>query len=37
MLIKQVLLDNGSYLECKNEEEQTPLHLAAKFGRTKYD
>ncbi|XP_046578884.1 transient receptor potential cation channel subfamily A member 1 homolog isoform X2 [Haliotis rubra] len=28
------LLENGADLDSKNEEEQTPLHLAGKFGRT---
>lgn len=31
----QCLIENGADLDCKNEEEQTPLHLAAKNGRTK--
>jgi len=32
----QCLLKNGADLDSKNEEEQTPIHLAAKYGRTKY-
>ncbi|XP_035826279.1 transient receptor potential cation channel subfamily A member 1 homolog [Aplysia californica] len=32
--ITQCLLDSGADLDDKNEEEQTPLHLAAKYGRT---
>lgn len=32
--ICRCLLKNGADLDSKNEEEQTPLHLAAKFGRT---
>jgi hypothetical protein len=31
----QCLLKHGADLDLKNEEEQTPVHLAAKFGRTK--
>ena len=31
----QCLLRNGADLDNKNEEEETPLHLAAKHGRTK--
>ena len=35
MVYLQVLLSNGADLDFKNEEEQGPVHLAAKFGRTK--
>jgi len=31
----QILLDNGAIIDQKNEEEQTPLHLAAENGRLK--
>jgi ankyrin repeat protein len=30
----QLLLEAGSDMDAKNEEEQTPLHLAAMKGRT---
>ncbi|KAL8599950.1 hypothetical protein ACOMHN_050252 [Nucella lapillus] len=32
--IVKSLLKHGADIDCKNEEEQTPVHLAAKFGRT---
>ncbi|KAH9498505.1 Transient receptor putative cation channel sub A member 1 [Bulinus truncatus] len=32
--VVQLLLKNGAYLDTKNEEELTPLHCAAKYGRT---
>ena len=31
----QALLQAGADMDAKNEEEQTPLHLAAKAGKTK--
>ncbi len=31
------LLDSGADVDNKNEDEQTPLHFAAKHGRVKYD
>ncbi len=31
----QALLNAGADMDAKNEEEQTPLHLAAKAGKTK--
>ncbi len=31
----QSLLDAGADMDAKNEEEQTPLHLAARNGKTK--
>ena len=30
------LIDAGAQIDNKNEDEQTPLHLAAKFGRIRY-
>ena len=35
LVIFQSLLSSGSDMDAKNEEEQTPLHLAAKSGKTK--
>ena len=35
VIFLQALLSHGADLDSKNEEEQTPVHLAAKFGRTK--
>ena len=35
LVIFQSLLSAGSDMDAKNEEEQTPLHLAAKSGKTK--
>ncbi|XP_050405831.1 transient receptor potential cation channel subfamily A member 1 homolog [Patella vulgata] len=32
--IVKCLLENGADLDSKNEEEQTPVHLAARYGRT---
>jgi ankyrin repeat protein len=32
----QCLLDNKAQKGLKNEDEQTPIHLAGKCGRTKY-
>ncbi|KAH9498508.1 hypothetical protein Btru_006829 [Bulinus truncatus] len=32
--VVQLLLKNGAYIDTKNEEELTPLHCAAKYGRT---
>ncbi len=31
----QLLIDSGATMDAKNEEEQTPVHLAAKNGKTK--
>ena len=35
LVIFQSLLSSGSDMDAKNDEEQTPLHLAAKSGKTK--
>ena len=31
--VAEALLDAGAQIDNKNEDEQTPLHLASKFGR----
>ena len=33
--VANILLDKDADVDNKNEEEETPLHLAAKFGRTR--
>ena len=34
--VAEALLDAGAQIDNKNEDEQTPLHLASKFGRIRY-
>ena len=34
LAIARALLEAGSRIDNKNEDEQTPLHVAAKYGRT---
>ena len=36
LIFLQIMLDSGAVIDAKNDQDLTPLHLAAKNGRTRF-